>query len=64
MSTNAMSAIAEKVPLTIDELTELGVLGENVVKEYGERLIKNINAFIEQNVLQVYVENRDSKNEK
>jgi hypothetical protein len=64
MSTNAMSAIAEKVPLTIDELTALGVLGENVVKEYGERLIKNINAFIEQNVLQVYVENRDSKNEK
>ncbi len=61
MSNNAISAIAEQIPLTIEELSELGVLGENVVKEYGERLIKNINAFVEQNALQVYVQNRDAK---
>jgi hypothetical protein len=47
MSNKAMSAISGKVSLTIDELTELGILGENVVTEYGERLIKNINAFID-----------------
>jgi hypothetical protein len=58
MSTNAMSVIAEKVPLTIDELSALGVLGEGIVKEYGERLIKNIKAFIEQNSLQIFVQEK------
>ena len=46
------------------ELAELGVLGENVVKEYGERLIKNINAFIQQEKLQKYLEHRKSKRTK
>jgi uncharacterized protein YuzB (UPF0349 family) len=55
MSNNALSTIAETVPLTIHELSELEVLSENVMKEYGERLIKNIKAFIEQNALQVYL---------
>ncbi len=61
MSNSAMNAIAEQIPLTIEELSELGVLGENVVKDYGERLIKNINAFVEQNALHVYVQNRDAR---
>jgi len=56
-----MSAIAEQVPLTIEELNDLGVIGENVVKDYGERLIKNINAFVEQNALQIYIQNRNNK---
>ena len=32
MSNKAMSAIARKVPLTIDELTELGVLVKTLLK--------------------------------
>jgi hypothetical protein len=28
--------IAAKVPATIEELTGLGILGENIIKEYGK----------------------------
>jgi hypothetical protein len=61
MTNAAMDAIAETVPQTIEELSELGVLGENIVQEYGERLIQNIKAFIEQNALQIYVEHKENK---
>jgi len=61
MTNAAMDAIAETVPQTIEELSELGVLGKNIVQEYGERLIQNIKAFIEQNALQIYVEHKESK---
>jgi hypothetical protein len=54
MTNAAIMCIAETVPLTINELRALGVLGENVLNHYGERIIKNIKAFIEQNSLQVY----------
>ncbi|GFH47067.1 hypothetical protein CTEN210_03542 [Chaetoceros tenuissimus] len=55
MSNQGMSTIASKVPLSIEELKELGVLGENIVKEYGDRLITNLNAFIDQNGLHKYI---------
>mmetsp|Transcript_16862 Transcript_16862/g.31928 ORF Transcript_16862/g.31928 Transcript_16862/m.31928 type:complete len:1280 (-) Transcript_16862:2376-6215(-) len=61
MNNKAMGTIASHVPLTIEELTDLGVIGENVVKEYGDRLIKNLNAFIEQNNLQKYTMNKRRK---
>lgn len=64
MSNDAMITIAEQLPLTMDELSDLGVLGENVVKEYGERLVKNINAFVEQNDLRCYANNRQPKRTK
>ena len=64
MSNSAMSTLAAQVPTSTKELAELGVLGENVVKEYGERLIKNINAFIQQEKLQKYLEHRKSKRTK
>ena len=64
MSNQGMSTIASKVPLSIEELNELGVLGENVVKEYGDRLIKNLNAFIDQNDLHKYIKVRESKRRK
>lgn len=43
------------------ELSGLGVLGENVVNEYGERLVKNINAFIATEGLQQYIDKRPPK---
>jgi ATP-dependent DNA helicase, RecQ family len=61
MNNKAMGTIASQVPLTIEELNDLGVIGENVVKEYGDRLIKNLNAFIEQNSLQKYTMNKRRK---
>lgn len=64
MSNSAMSTLAAQVPTSTKELAELGVLGENVVKEYGERLIKNINAFIQQEKLQKYLEHRKPKRTK
>ncbi len=58
MNASAMATIASQVPLSIDELNDLAVLGENVVKEYGDRLIRNINAFVDQNNLQKYKKNK------
>lgn len=64
MNNTAMSTIAAQVPLSINELNSLGVLGENVVKEYGDRLIKNINSFVQQNELEKYMNARDAKRQK
>jgi len=64
MNNKAMGTIAAQVPLSIDELNDIGVIGENVVKEYGERLIKNLNAFIEQNGLEKYVKGKENKRRK
>eukprot|EP00979_Chaetoceros_neogracilis_P016856 scaffold10038_cov267-Chaetoceros_neogracile.AAC.4 len=64
MNNKAMGTIAAQVPLSIDELIDIGVIGENVVKEYGERLIKNLNAFIEQNGLEKYVKGKENKRRK
>ena len=61
MSNTAMGTIASQVPLSVEELNDLSVLGENVVKEYGDRLIKNINSFVTQNNLQKYTSNKRCK---
>jgi len=61
MSNTAMGTIASQVPLSVEELNDLSVLGENVVKEYGDRLIKNINSFVTQNNLQKYTRNKRCK---
>ena len=61
MNQKAMGTIASQVPLSIDELNDIGVIGENVVKEYGDRLIKNLNAFVEQNGLEKYVQGKENK---
>jgi hypothetical protein len=60
MSTQKMSVVANQAPTTLDKLADCE-LPENVQKQYGERLIKNINAYIEQEQLQQYIENRPKK---
>ena len=60
MSTQKMSVVANQAPTTLDELADCE-LPQNVQKQYGERLIKNVNAYIEQENLQQYVENRPKK---
>ena len=56
MNLNAIETIASQIPLTIDELKDVAVLGEKIVEEYGQRLIKNLNAFVEQNSLHKYID--------
>ena len=58
ISNAALKSLATQVPLNIDELKGIGVLGENVIKEYGERLVKIINAYVAQNKLESYVSHR------
>jgi bloom syndrome protein len=56
MSNKAISSLSNQVPTTTGELASLGVLGENIIKEYGDRLLKNINAFLEQEKLKGEIE--------
>ena len=55
-----MNSIATQVPTTLDELADCD-LPQNVIKQYGERLIKSINAYIEKEKLEQYIENRPKK---
>ena len=64
MNQHAMVTIASQVPSSIEELNEMAVLGENVVKEYGDRLIRNIKAFVEQKNLSKYMTGKSSKRQK
>jgi ribonuclease D len=61
MTGKAMSTVAAQAPTNLEDLNEVGVLGENVVKEYGERLVKNIKAFVELENLQKYIDRRPTK---
>jgi bloom syndrome protein len=49
MKPESVRAIARQVPTTIDELKAVNVLGENIIKTYGERLLRTINAFVNAN---------------
>ena len=51
MKPESIRKIAWTVPTTNEELTGLGVLGENIIKEYGERLLRAINNFVEKESL-------------
>ena len=58
MSNKALYEIATQVPTTLEELTGLGVLGENVVTKYGERLVKSISFFVKEEKLEKHIERR------
>ena len=58
ISGSQTAAIAGHVPTSVEELNAIGILGENIIKEYGERLVKNINAFVESNNLRKYLDRR------
>jgi hypothetical protein len=58
-----MKEIASKVPTTSDELAEC-MVPEHFQKEYGERLLKNINAYIESENLRDIIEKQPRKKQK
>mmetsp|Transcript_10927 Transcript_10927/g.24046 ORF Transcript_10927/g.24046 Transcript_10927/m.24046 type:complete len:666 (-) Transcript_10927:67-2064(-) len=55
MNNAAMTSIASQVPVTIQELKDLALVGENIVENYGDRVIKAINSFITMENLESYV---------
>lgn len=63
LSNEAMKAIASQVPTTIDDLKAVGVLGENIIKDYGERITSIVSAFLTQEKLHHLIDdkNRPSK---
>ena len=63
MNSGQMNKIAAFVPMTIEELSDCD-LPENVRKQYGERLVKSINAYVESQNLHSYIENRPKKKQK
>lgn len=64
MNNVAMRTIAEKVPTTIEELRAMGKLGENIIKEYGERIVKIVNNFVSSNGLESHLGRRPVKRAK
>ncbi len=63
MSNENMSHLAREVPTTMDELAACEI-PQNVQKQYGERLLKVITAFVEQEKLQKYIDARPKKKQK
>lgn len=61
---NAMRAISEQVPTTIEELKEMGILGENIIKEYGDKVVKVVANFVKTKGLEIYLSRRPSKRAK
>ena len=55
MSNDSMKLIAARVPMSMEALKAVGVLGENVIKDYGERIVAVVSSFIEQKDLGDYV---------
>merc|ERR1712060_93012 len=53
-----ITALASQVPMSVNELSSLE---NNVVKEYGDRLLKNIRAFIEQEKLHDYLKPKETE---
>ena len=49
------------VPTTEEELVALGVLGDQKVKEYGDRLLRQIKKFVEDNDLFDSIPSRPAK---
>jgi len=56
MNKDETNTISTQVPTSMEELSSLGILGENIEKEYGERLIKSIRSFVELENLQKYID--------
>ncbi|KAL7532408.1 hypothetical protein ACHAXR_004611 [Thalassiosira sp. AJA248-18] len=63
LSNPKIANVATQVPTTIEELSKCEI-PQMFQKQYGERLVKNINSYIEQEKLQQYVENRPKKKQK
>ena len=64
MSADVTKVIAANAPTTIEDLKALGVLGDKKVEEYGARLVRSVQKFVEGNSLQEYISKRPLKRAK
>ena len=63
MGNAKMADVANNVPTSMGELSDCN-LPQNTIKQYGERLVKNISAYISQQSLEKHIENRPKKKQK
>lgn len=61
LSTDNLRNFSRQVPMTIEELKAMESLGENIIEQYGDRIVKMITAFIETNKLGQYADRRPMK---
>jgi superfamily II DNA helicase RecQ len=61
LSNAAVKQVALRAPTTIDELRDMSVAGDNVIKDYGEQLVRAVKQFIEENDLGHCVAERPAK---
>lgn len=54
MTNTAVARVSRQVPTTIEELSDCG-LEQNVIRDYGERLVKSIKRYVEKEDLQQYL---------
>jgi len=55
LSNAAIKRIAMQTPLDIDDLQAMGIIGENIIKAYGDRIVKMVSAFIQAHNLEEYI---------
>lgn len=62
MSNPVIKAISSLCPTTLEELKSVDGLGEQKVKEYGERLVKNISNFVQtENLEELLAQKKSSR---
>jgi HRDC domain len=60
MKNEVIKMVASQCPTSLEELQAMGGLGEQKFQEYGERLIKNIQNFVQTENLEHYLEEKRS----
>lgn len=60
MKNEVIKMVASQCPTSLEELEAMDGLGEQKFKEYGERLIKNIQNFVQTENLEPYLEKKRS----
>jgi len=61
LSHDNMKAVAAQVPMNVEELKGMGVLGENIIKVYGDRICRLVSSFVVNNDLEQLVKSRPKK---
>jgi bloom syndrome protein len=58
LSNDAMKSIAAQAPMTVEDLKAIGVLGESIINDYGDRIVKIVSSFVDQEELREYIAHR------
>ena len=64
MSNDEVKSVAALAPTSVEELSSSGLMGEQKIKEYGPRLVKAVNNYIQNHNLQEYISKRPLKRPK